>query len=301
LAITEQKVSNYFGLSEEFSAAENSQAIIVPVPYERTSKGTKNAPKAILEASQNIDLFDDELWVEPHKIGIHSAPSVIMPPQGEVTEKPFQEVYSVIEPLIEINKFPICIGGEHAISIGAVRACVERYKDLSVLQIDAKADLSEPQESCVYSDSSAAHHMYKVLANPLLTQVGVRNISAKEVAWMEETHPKINIFWARQQAHWNLHEIVDTLSENVYLTIDVSGLDPSIMPATKSPEPGGMNWYQLIELIKIVCIRKNVVAADIVELAPIASHHAPDFLVAKLLYKLIGHRFALDLGVTKKY
>jgi agmatinase len=119
--------------------------------------------------------------------------------------------------------------------------------------------------------------------------------------WLENEKPNINIFWARKMNKWNFHEIVNTLSDNVYLTVDVDGLDSSIMPATGTPEPGGLSWLQLCELIKVLCIRKNVVAADIVELAPIENLHAPDFLVAKLLYKIIGYKFALELGVTKKY
>lgn len=118
---------------------------------------------------------------------------------------------------------------------------------------------------------------------------------------MEEEQPNINIFWARNQDKWNFSDIIWGLSDNVYLTIDIDGLDSGIMPATGTPEPGGMTWYQLMELIKQLCIRKNVVGADVVEYAPIPGLHAPSFLCAKLLYKMIGYRFALELGVTKKY
>ena len=169
------------------------------------------------------------------------------------------------------------------------------------MQIDAHGDLRKSYDGNPYSHASVAYHVYKALPQPLITQVGIRNISQEEVNWLEEDKPNINIFWARHQDRWNFHEIIHTLSDNVYLTIDVDGLDSSVMPSTGTPEPGGMSWYHLIELIKVLCIRKNVVGADIVELAPIANLHAPDFLVAKLLYKLIGYRYALELGVTKKY
>jgi agmatinase len=303
--MSETNSSNYFGLPEEFSNKDNSKVVIVPVPYEATvsyGKGTGKGPAAVLEASQQVELFDDELWIEPHKIGIHTHEPVVMEPVvGEESPTAFQALQEAISPLIEVGKFPIVIGGEHSLSLGAIKACAERYPDLSVLHIDAHGDLRKSYDGNPYSHASVAYHVYKALPQPLITQVGIRNISQEEVTWLEEEKPNINIFWARHQDRWNFHEIIHTLSDNVYLTIDVDGLDSSVMPSTGTPEPGGMTWYHLIELIKVLCIRKNVVAADIVELSPIANLHAPDFLVAKLLYKLIGYRFALELGVTKKY
>lgn len=304
MTLAGEKMLTYFDLPEEFSSQENSRVVIVPVPYEATTsygKGTKNGPRAVLAASQEVETFDDELWVEPYKIGIQTGDEVIMEPVTEATEKPFQELYDAISPLIEIGKFPVVIGGEHSLTIGAVRACAERFSDLSVLQVDAHADLRASFEGNKYSHASAAYHIYHTLSDPLITQVGIRNISSEEVAWLEENTPNINTYWSRQQKHWNFAEIIETLSDNVYLTIDVDGLDPSIMPSTGTPEPGGMSWDHITELIKQLCVRKNVVAADFVELAPIKDLHAPDFLVAKLLYKLIGYRFAMELGVTKKY
>jgi agmatinase len=296
--------STYFGLPEQYSSQKNSRAVVVPCPYEATTsygKGTKNGPKAILEASQQVELFDDELWTEPHKIGIHTHKEVKMAAVTGKTEQPFHALYEAVKPLVEFGKFPIVLGGEHSLTLGAVRACAERYPDLSVLQVDAHADCRKSYEGNPYSHASVSYHIYKNLPQPLITQVGIRNISSEEVEWMEGEKPNINIFWARQQKSWNFQDIVNTLSDNVYLTIDVDGLDGSVMPSTGTPEPGGMNWYQLMELIKVLCVRKNVVAADIVELSPLKGLNAPDFLCAKLLYKIIGYRFALDLGVTKKY
>jgi agmatinase len=295
---------NYFALPEEYSSPENSRVAIVPVPYEATvsyGKGTSKAPEAVLTASHQVELFDDELWIEPYKIGIQTVAPVIMDPVSGDTDTPFQQLRDVISPLIEFGKFPIIIGGEHSLSLGSIAACADRYPDLSVLQIDAHADLRDSYNGNPYSHASVSYHIYKGLPNPLITQVGIRNISAGEVAWMEEEKPKINIFWARHQDKWNFHEIISTLSDNVYLTIDIDGLDGAVMPSTGTPEPGGMTWYQLTELVKLLCVRKNVIAADIVELSPIENLHAPDFLVAKLIYKLVGYRFALELGVTKKY
>ncbi len=296
--------NNYFGVPEEYAGADNSRVAIIPVPYEATTsygKGTKNAPEAILKASQQVELFDDELWIEPYRVGIQTLDPVIIEPVDPLAANPFRELKGNIIPLIEFDKFPIILGGEHSLTLGAVKACVDRYPDLSVLQIDAHADCRQSYDGNPYSHATVSYHMYKNMPNPLITIVGVRNISADEVSWMEDEKPNINIFWARQQERWNFQEIISTLSDNVYLTIDVDGLDSGIMPATGTPEPGGMNWYQLMQLIKQLCVRKNVVAADIVEFSPIEGMHAPDFLVAKLLYKLIGYRCALELGVTKKY
>lgn len=296
--------TNYFGLPAEYSSVENARVAIVPVPYEATTsygKGTAKGPEAILEASQQVELFDDELWVEPYTVGIQTMPPVLMEPQNNDTKLPFQALKDAVSPLVEFGKFPIILGGEHALTLGSVKACAERYPDLSILQIDAHADLRQSYDGNIYSHASVSYHLYSHLPQPNITQVGIRNISREEVDWMEVAKPNIHIFWARNQEKWNPADIISTLSDNVYLTIDIDGLDSGIMPATGTPEPGGLTWYQLMDLIKQLCIRKNVVAADIVEFAPIPGFHAPAFLAAKLMYKVIGYRFALDLGVTKKY
>lgn len=299
-----KKLPNFLGLPENLSTPENAKVMIVPVPYEATTsygQGTSRGPAAILEASQQVELFDDELWEEPFKIGIHTTEPIEMKTVDRYVPKPFEELYEQVKRLININKFPIILGGEHSLTVGAVKACAEQYKDLSILQIDAHCDLRPEYEGNPYSHASVSYQLYHLLPKPLITQVGIRNVSAEEVRWLETEYPNVNIYWARQQERWNFQEIINTLSDNVYLTIDVDGLDPSIMPATGTPEPGGINWYQLMELVKLVCVKRNVVAADIVELSPIPGFHAPDFLAAKLAYKLIGYRFALDLGVTKRY
>lgn len=299
-----EKLPVFLGLTAKYTQAVGARVHVIPCPYEATTsygKGTENGPRALLEASQEVELFDDELWTEPFKIGIHTAEAVMMDKVDATTQKPFQALYEAVKPLVETDKFPLVIGGEHSLTLGAVRACAERYKDLSILQIDAHCDLRPSYDGNPHSHASVSYRIYEALPKPLITQVGIRNVSQQEVRWMETEHPKINIYWARMQDKWNFHDIVNTLSPNVYLTIDVDGLDSSVMPATGTPEPGGMSWYQLMELIKVLCVKRNVVGADIVELSPIPGLHAPNFLAAKLAYKLIGYRFALDLGVTKKY
>jgi len=302
--MSSSSAKNYFGLSADYSGRDNSRVAIIPVPYEATTsygKGTKDAPKAILEASQQVELFDDELWIEPFKIGVHTAPAVKMDAVTNDSEAPFKELSDAVSPFLDGDKFPIIVGGERSISLGGVKGCVEKFPNLSILQLDAHCDLRASYEGNDYSHASAAFQMYKALPNPRITQVGVRNVSWEEVAWMEEDEPQINIFWARNKAKWDYNEIINTLSDNVYLSINVNVLDCGMMPATGAPEPGGIDWYQLMDIIKQVCVRKNVVCADLTELSPIKGMSAPNFLAAKLLYKLIGYRFALDLGVTKKY
>jgi agmatinase len=297
------KTQTFFGLTQEYSSMENSKAVVLPVPYEATTsyvKGTKDGPRAILEASQQVELFDEELWVEPFKIGIQTGDEVHLdPPNGD--GQPFQALTDAVKPIIEADRFPVIIGGEQSMTLGSVRACLDKYPNLSVFHIDAHCDLRSEYEGDPHSHASVAFQIYKALPNPHITQVGIRNISWEEVAWMEEEEPNINVYWARNQAKWDYNEIVNTLSDDVFITIDLGAFDAAVMPSTGTPEPGGLNWYQVLDLLKLVCIRKHVVAADITEFTPIAGMHAPDFLAAKLLYKLIGYRFAMDLGVTKKY
>jgi agmatinase len=297
------KVANYFGIEDQhYTAQESSQVVILPCAYEGDARGTRLGPKSIYEASLQIERFDDELWTEPYKIGICSHKELKPSPAPDIDSSPLQELTEALKPLVEIGKFPIVIGGDRALTIGTVPAYVEKYPNLSVLQVDAQATCHKTRAGNQFHHSCTAFQLYNnILEKPLITQVGVRNISAEEAAWMEENKPQINIFWARQQDRWNFNDIVATLTDDVYLTIDLDALDSGIMPSTPSTEPGGIGWYHLTELIKVLCVKKNVVGADIVGLAPIKTLQAPDILAAKLLYKLIGYRFALDLGVTKKY
>jgi len=302
--MSSSSAKNYFGLSADYSSRENSRVAIIPVPYEASTshaKGTKDGPKAVLDASQQVELFDDELWIEPFKIGVHTAPTLKIEAVTNDSEKPFEELTDTVRALVDGDKFPIIVGGERSISFGGVKGCIDKYQNLSVLQLGAHCDLRSSYEGNDHSHATAAFQIYKTLPNPRITQVGVRNVSWEEVAWMEEDEPSINIFWARHKTKWDYNEIINTLSDNVYLSINVNVLDCDLMPSTGAPEPGGLDWYQLMELVKLVCVRKNVVCADMTELSPIKGLTAPNFIAAKLLYKLIGYRFALDLGVTKKY
>lgn len=305
--------ATYFGLQADFADQDKARAVILPVPYQSGEKHGRNpkdaaklAPKAVLEASRDMELFDDELWVEPYKIGIHSASALEIASADEKSEAPFDELTTALSPILAKEKFPIVVGGERPLSLGTLNACRARYDDVSVLMLGANADLCSEPGGNPYAPQATGYALYSALEKPAgekpsVVQVGVRGVSWQEVAWMEEEQPAINIFWARTQAKWDLNEIVGSLSDNVVLSLDMSVLDPAFMPAVASPEPGGLTWYQLLDLLRLLCVRKNVIAADITGLMPLKSMSAPDYLTAKLIYKLIGYRFALDLGVSKKY
>jgi agmatinase len=298
------KTKTFFALSREVVSLDEAKTVIIPVPYEATTtygKGTVNGPAAILEASQQVELFDEELWVEPYKIGIVTEKALTVTPPTPESENPFSEITAVVKPLVERGTFPILLGGEQSIALGAVRACVEKYPDLSILHIDAHCDLRASFEGNPYSHACVAQQMYQALPNPKMVQAGIRNISWEEVAWLETEQPNVNIYWARQQDTWDYQEMIKNLTDNVYISLDLSSIDSGIMPATGNPEPGGLNWINLLKILKMVCIKRNVVAADITELSPISGFKAPDFLAARLIYKLIGYRYALELGVNKKY
>lgn len=298
---TSTKVQNYFGLTAQQAENDNARAVIIPAPYETLAKGSKEATKAIFEASQELELFDDELWVEPYKIGIHSQSPLKIETVDNESENPFKELTDAVKSVVEMDRFPVVIGGERSISLGSVNACLDKYSNLSVLMLGGQADLRSEVDGNPYALGTSTYRLHTTLKTPNIVQVGTRNISWEEVAWLEKEQPDINIFWARNQAKWDLNEIVGGLSENVLVSIDMSVLDPSIMPAVHHPEPGGWSWYPLLDLLKLVCVRKNVVAAEVTGLTPIKNLTAPNYLAAHLVYKLIGYRFALDLGVSKKY
>ncbi len=298
---TTAKVNNFFGLTAQQAEKENARAVVIPVSCENKHKETREGAKAILEASRNLELFDDELWVEPYKIGIHSAPALKVECPGAESEAPYAEVIEAVKPLLDMDRFGILVGSDRAISLGGVLSCLDKYPDLSVLRLGGQADLRSEVEGNPYDAAASSYQIYTSLKKPLMAEVGVRNISWEEVAWLEKEQPKLDIFWARNQHKLDWMDVLNSLGENVYLSIDMSVFDPSIMPAVQQPEPGGLSWYPLLQLLKLLFVRKHVVAADLTGLAPLKGLNAPNHIAAHLLYKLIGYRFALELGVSKKY
>jgi agmatinase len=284
---------NFGGLPEEQSRYEQSRAVIFPVPLERTTTymtGTRNGPAAIIAASRNVELYDEELGLEPYKkIGIATLPAIDT--QEGTLEKVLAELHTTELALLGDGIFPIVLGGEHSLTPPLVSAAAKKFADLSVLQIDAHADLRES-----YHDNPASHAsaMRRVVEVCRAVQVGIRSVSIEEAEAIPGLRTKI--YWAKEIARAPLESwiprVVADLSPHVYLTIDLDGFDPAFVPATGTPEPGGLDWYQVISLIRAVAAKKKIVAMDVVELLTQPGDHASDFLAAKLIYKVLGYVFS---------
>jgi len=283
---------NFLGLSDADAAYESARAVIFPVPLERTTsyeRGTAKGPAAILEASRYVELYDEELEVEPYKeIGIATMPAIDT--EDGTLEEVITEIYTAQMAFIDDGKFPVALGGEHSLTPPLVAAMAKKHKDLSVLQIDAHADLRDQYHG---NSSSHACAMRRVLEVCPAVQVGIRSISIEEAKALPKL--KTKIYWAKDIVRAPLKawiaKVLDDLSSTVYLTIDLDGFDPSLVPATGTPEPGGLDWHQVTSLVRAVADHKKIVGMDVVELLPQAGAHSSNFLAAKLVYKCLGYAF----------
>jgi len=279
----------FAGIPERFSRWENSRVTVIQVPYEATvsyKKGTKNGPKAIIEASNHLELYDQELDAEPYTIGIHTLAPLSV--EGLAPEAMTEAVRQQIAFVINHNRFPVILGGEHSITLGIVKAFQERYPMLSVLQLDAHADL---RNSYLGSSYSHACVMRRISEQCRFLGLGIRSLSAKEAQYLKSQSLKlISSQEIEEKKTWK--DLVSrVLSDEVYLTIDLDVLDPSIMPAVGTPEPGGLRWGDILEILQFVAENKKILGMDVVELCPLPNQVAPDFLAAKLVYKIIGYVF----------
>lgn len=281
-------LQNYLGIPEDESRYESSPYVILPVPYEGTvtyGAGTAYGPNAIIEASREVELFDDELEIEPYKVGIHTLAPLETTSRGPEAQN--EIIYRRIRQLIQDKKKFCMLGGEHSISYGPVRACLETYPDLTVLQLDAHADLRDGYLNQKFSHAAVMRRIRDLTDKTV--SVGIRNYSVEEHAYIKAAG--VSIISARD-IHSNpgwIEQVLSYLSGDLYITIDLDGFDPSLVPATGTPEPGGLLWYPTLELLRKVIAKCNLVAFDVVELAPIEGYHAADFLAAKLIYKIIGY------------
>lgn len=279
---------DYAGISEEKATLEKAAAVLIPVPYDGTStygKGADKGPDAIFDASENMEIYDIETDSEVYRQGIHIAPAVT---EDESPEKMCDAVQSAVALYLNQDKFVGLLGGEHSISIGAIQAFKEKYDDLTVLQLDAHSDL-RPEYDGSACNHACAMHLASKTTN--LVQVGIRSMDAVELPFLNRS----NLFTSyeiRSNSDWQ-SDVVNSLGENVYITIDLDAFDPSIMPSTGTPEPGGLLWNETLDLLKMVFKRCNVVGFDINELAPQAGNNAPDFMAAKLLYKILSYKYHL--------
>jgi N1-aminopropylagmatine ureohydrolase len=283
---------NFLGLEGVDFAA--SRAAVLPVPYEATTSwgvGTQAGPRAIIDASRYIELYDQELDAEPHDVGIATLPALELPRGGAAPAlAALRHAYDAVLDAGD-DRFIVALGGEHAISGPLIESWVERAGErLSVLQIDAHTDLRPSYHNTEYSHASV---MYRVKDQVDIVAVGIRALTVEEHRLTLDAR-NIHVFLAddiHNGLDW-IDDVIALLKESVYITFDVDGLDPTLVPSTGTPEPGGLGWYPVLQLLRRVFASRRVLAADVVELAPIPGLRAPDFLVAKLVYKMIGYRFA---------
>ena len=280
----------FLGIDNKFNFRE--KVVVVPFGLEKTVSyggGTKNGPKEIIKASHQVELYDEELHCEPYKkIGIKTLKPFKI---NEDIKKALKQISDINEKILNKKLFPITFGGEHSITPGCINPFVKKYKKLCLLHFDAHADLRESYNGNKFSHASAIKRCldYK---NVSVISFGIRNISASEVLCLKKNYSRINIFWAKDKMKWNLNKFKKMIKgKTVYLTFDVDGLDSSIMPATGTPEPGGLLWDETLNIIKIASKNSNIVGADINELAPIKGFNSYNFLVAKLAYKILSYKF----------
>jgi agmatinase len=281
---------NYGGLSDEECQFETAKVVVLPVPYDGTStwvKGADKGPEALLEASANMELYDIETDSEVHKIGIHTTEAITV---KSSPDEMVDAVYKRVQYLYKKKKFPVVIGGEHSVSIGAIKACFEHFEDLTILQFDAHADMRKEYEGSLFNHACV---MARASEMGPIVQVGIRSMSMEE---REDIQPD-RIFYAdRLRDNKNfMFDLLNKLSKNVYITIDLDVFDPSVMPSTGTPEPGGIRWYAMIETLQRVSEHANIVGFDVVELCPNKHNRAPDFLAAKLIYQLLTYKFISGL------
>lgn len=290
--MTDDPSGPFLGLDPHPPDLDEAEALVLPVPYEATTSyggGTVRGPAAILEASAYVELYDQELDGDPSSRGIHTLPPMSLPAgDPESAMAALEEEYRRILENID-ERFLVMLGGEHALSAPAIRAHAARIDGrLHVLQLDAHADLRESYEGSPHSHASA---MARVLDVADVVGVGIRGISEEEVQ-VSRSREGVTLIYADEM--WRddawMDRALEALGDPVYLTFDVDYLDPSIMPATGTPEPGGGDWYRTLRFLRRVFAERTVLACDVVELAPVAGLHAPDFVAAKLVYKLLGYR-----------
>ena len=278
--------TNFGGIPKKYDDIEKAKIVIMPVPYDGTStwiKGADKGPDAILEASANMELYDIETDSEVYKKGIYTAPAV---KENRSPEKMTVQVYDSALSFVQGKKFLVTLGGEHSVSVGAIQAYAEVYKNLTVLQLDAHSDMRPEYEGSRFNHACA---MSRAVECCPVVHVGIRSMDVEEKKYI---HPD-RIFYAEKRLtdpEW-MEKVLSHLSENVYLTIDLDVFDPSIMPSTGTPEPGGLFWYEVLNLIRKVNEKTNIVGCDVVELCPNKIDKAPDFLASKLIYKILSYKF----------
>ncbi len=290
---------NYLSNKNGFLGVDNNfkfspKVVVVPFGLEKTVSyggGTKNGPREIIKASHQVELYDEELNCEPYKkIGIKTLKPFKIDKNIQVALRKISNINSL---LLKKKLFPLTLGGEHSITPGCIEPFTKNFKNLCILHFDAHADLRQSYNGEKFSHASAIRRCldYK---NVSIISFGIRNISGSEVKYLNKNKSRIKIFWAKDKSKWNLQNFKKLIkNKNVYLTFDVDGFDSSIMPATGTPEPGGLFWDETLNILKIAAKNSNIVGGDINELSPIKGFNSYNFLVAKLAYKILSYKFLL--------
>ena len=275
---------NYAGIPDKYARIDEAKVVLIPVPYDGTStwqKGADKGPDEFLEASENMEVYDIETRSEVYKKGVYLAPAVT---ENSSPEKMVEAVYKTTKNYIAQEKFVTLFGGEHSISIGSIRAFNESFEDLTVVQLDAHADLRPEYEG---SKCNHACAMYEASKKTNLIQVGIRSMDISETEHMDENQ----VYFCHDLYEDWMDDAIGQMTPNVFITIDLDAFDPSILPSTGTPEPGGLFWYETLEFLKLMFKKKNVVGFDIVELCPNKNEKSSDFLAAKLYYKMLSYKF----------
>ena len=282
--------SGFLGIDNKVNFKE--KVVVVPFGLEKTVSyggGTKNGPKEIIKASHQVELYDEELNCEPYKkIGIKTLKPFKI---DKNIKKALNKMSKINEEILGKKLFPMTFGGEHSITPGCIAPFTKKYKDICLLHFDAHAVLRESYNGEKFSHASAIRRCLDY-PNVSVISFGIRNISQSEIPFLKKNSSRINIFWAKDKSKWNLNKFKKLIkNKTVYLTFDVDGLDSSIMPATGTPEPGGLLWDETLNIIRIAAKNSKIVGADINELSPIKGFNSYNFLVAKLAYKILSYKF----------
>lgn len=282
------KVDQFGGLLEEYCDFKRAKFAILPIPYEATVSyrgGAKEGPKTIIEASQYIELYDEELENEPYKAGIYTFPAV--EPITSGPEHMIERIQQTAERIISEGKFLVALGGEHSISIGILKALKKTHPELGVIYLDAHADLRDEYWGSKYSHACVLRRIIEIF--PKAVHLGLRSLSKEEAEYIRKK--KLSVF-SSIEIKSRISKILNFLKkfeEKVYISIDLDVFDPSVMPAVGTPEPGGLSWYEIITILSYICRNKKVIGFDIVELAPLPGNVISEFTTAKLIYKLLGY------------
>jgi len=277
--------NNFGGLPAQYSGFKNSAVVILPVPFDKTSswiEGSDKGPRAIINASKNMELYDIETASEVYTRGIHTAKEIT----SDTSKSMIDTVHRHVKKLLNAGKFSVVLGGEHMVSLGAIKAHAEQFDNMSILHLDAHSDMRDSYEGDKYSHACIMARAKEVTNN--IVSVGIRSMDSSE---LDNINQK-SCFYAsdiRKSDNW-IEKATKKLTKNVYVTIDLDVFDPSIMPSTGTPEPGGLGWYEVLDLLENVSKKKNIVGFDVVELCP-SKNPAPDFMAAKLIYKLLSLKF----------